>query len=86
MIPSDPPEELPDMLVNVLRDMGASQQLLSSHAQSLAECMRIVNHLHIVLAQAHQSTSERIDRSIEDNPALQSLQYAAHTACSISNL
>ena len=39
------------MLVNILNDMGTSQQLLSVHSHSLAECMRIVNHLHTVLAQ-----------------------------------
>ena len=72
--PPESQEELPEMLVNILNDMGTSQQLLSVHSHSLAECMRIVNHLHTVLAQAHQSTSERIERTVQANPELHDLQ------------
>ena len=70
----DPAEELPDMLVGILSDMSASQRMLTMHSHGLNECVRLVNHLHTVLVQAHQHTTERIDMTISTDPAFRALR------------
>ena len=53
---SHPIEKLPQ----ILNGMAESRRMLLMHSQSLTECMRIVEHLHQVLVQAHLNATEQI--------------------------